>query len=243
MARKRSGVRASQSNTKVKIGLSLTPTSVQSLNDLAQQAKLSRSELVDRIARGRIAISGHSAEMAFILKTSQAAKNQVSAQAASANVDIQVVSAEAQLPSQATEPEEQGVSLETHNCLQQESAKQAGVIRDLQQQTVELRDQLERQLAEETPPQTSLASWQQKSLEQANTITDLNWQIAELRNQLKQQVTKQAAQQQSHEFLQHRVEQQVHIIADLHQQVHQLRCSATIGETYLNKWRHRLFSY
>jgi metal-responsive CopG/Arc/MetJ family transcriptional regulator len=43
---------------KQRVNMSLTPTAIKQLDELAQQRDLSRSELVERIGRGIITLNG-----------------------------------------------------------------------------------------------------------------------------------------------------------------------------------------
>jgi hypothetical protein len=47
---------------KTRINISLTPTAVKGLDELAQQRELSRSELVERIGRGVIPLGDQSVQ-------------------------------------------------------------------------------------------------------------------------------------------------------------------------------------
>ncbi len=55
MTRKRAGA-TSYSESKVKVGVSLTPSSAERLKEIAKELGLSRYELVERIARGNLAV-------------------------------------------------------------------------------------------------------------------------------------------------------------------------------------------
>ena len=65
---KKRGSATSYTETKVKVGVSLTPTSAEKLKEVAKELGLSRSELVERIARGDLAVLREAAKITTNLK-------------------------------------------------------------------------------------------------------------------------------------------------------------------------------
>ncbi|NEO02665.1 MAG: ribbon-helix-helix protein, CopG family, partial [Moorea sp. SIO3I7] len=63
MAKKSRKTASQYSESKSKVGISLTPTGIGLLTQMAQNTGLSRSELIERIARGNIAIACQQASM------------------------------------------------------------------------------------------------------------------------------------------------------------------------------------
>ncbi|HEY9741512.1 MAG TPA: hypothetical protein V6C90_13560 [Coleofasciculaceae cyanobacterium] len=232
--KKRRGASTSHSKTEVQMGVSLTPKGIQFLNTLAQKAGLSASDLFEHLATGKIAIYSDSAEIKFALKTS-------ADEGAQADEEIHGVTAELQPNNQVAIREDQSVTPENNESLQQQAQEQTKLIADFQQQVAQLQEQLETRVAEQAAQQSSYETLQQQAQEQTKLITDFQQQVAQLQGQLQSRMTEQATQQSSYKSLQQQLQEQAHEVASLREQLAQLRPLATIGEAQLNKWRSRNF--
>ncbi|MEM1369390.1 MAG: hypothetical protein AAGG02_15550 [Cyanobacteria bacterium P01_H01_bin.15] len=69
MVKKRRRSTGKYSENKSKVGISLTPTGVNLLGQLAKEAGLSKSELVERLARGSISLNSESANQVLTLSS------------------------------------------------------------------------------------------------------------------------------------------------------------------------------
>lgn len=64
-----------------------------------------------------------------------------------------------------------------------------------------------------------------------------------LQQQLDRHQTEATTHQYQYATLKHSADEQAQLIATLKQQALQMRQAAIIGETQLNKWRHRSYSH
>src|SRR4028118_1062193 len=68
MVKKNRNVVSSNSDSKVKVGLSLTSSSADRLNAIARKLGISRSELLERLAKGTLDISSDKSEVSVTWK-------------------------------------------------------------------------------------------------------------------------------------------------------------------------------
>ncbi|MEL7038883.1 MAG: CopG family transcriptional regulator, partial [Cyanobacteria bacterium J06592_8] len=172
--KKKRGVPTLYSESKVKVGVSLTPTGAKRLGDIAKQLGLSRSEFVERIARGQFDVSGSGSETTITLATKAEAKTVNSvASLEPKSVDLQVQSEASQpSPSQNSDLVE---LQERYQTLQEQSQEQASTIQNLEEQLTKL-SQLEQQLAQ-TVPTEEHQQLQQQLEQQLQTVQQLEQQI------------------------------------------------------------------
>jgi len=207
--KKKRGVPTLYSESKVKVGVSLTPTGAKRLGDIAKQLGLSRSEFVERIARGQFDVSESGSETTITLATKADAKviNSVT-NSEQESVDPQVES-EASQPSPNQDNNDLVKLQERYQTLQHQSEEQANTINHLEQQLTKL-SQLETQLAETVPTQ-DYQQLQQQLETQLETVQNLEQQ---LETQLAETVPTQDYQQ-----LQQQLEQQLETVQNLEQQL------------------------
>ncbi|MEG4532061.1 ribbon-helix-helix protein, CopG family, partial [Microcoleus sp. D2_18a_D3] len=160
MVKKNRNVVSSNSDSKVKIGLSLTSSSADRLNTIARKLGISRSELLERLAQGNLDISSDKTEVSVTWKKGQ--ETQVEAahlqgETAEESEINDARTAETQLDSVNVQPNPLQESYET---LQKQLAERESSIASLQQQLATEKQNLESQLAE-TVAKSSYESLQQ----------------------------------------------------------------------------------
>ncbi|MGB3192732.1 MAG: CopG family transcriptional regulator, partial [Limnoraphis sp.] len=173
--KKKRGVPTLYSESKVKVGVSLTPTGAKRLGDIARQLGLSRSEFVERIARGQFDVSESGNETTITLATKADAKIINSVTSSEQNsVDPQVESVAIQ-PSQHQDTDHLVQLQERYQTLQHQSEEQANTIQNLEQQLAKL-SQLETQLAE-TVPTKDYQQLEKQLEQQLKTVQNLEKQL------------------------------------------------------------------
>ncbi len=266
MARKRRKVSNKQSSGKSKVGITLTSTGVGLLNEMAQKAGLSKSQLVEQFARGYVALASTTAQKTITLESSETDTNQ---QTESKTI-IEVVNS----PEQGQEVREH-ISSEEYKTLQEEVEAKNTHILELEQQlqegkqNVEARhnqtNDLEKQLSEgkeELEAKISYIAELEKQLQERkeeietknNCIAELeqqlnqqkaqnqDQQIAELEKRLFQQRTQATRQAKNYRELKKQINTKDRQITLLKSQMADLQRLAAIGEAQLNKWRDRHFN-
>jgi DNA repair exonuclease SbcCD ATPase subunit len=219
MPKKKSKGFSEHPKSKTKLGVSLTPTGSDLLDQIAKKAELSKSELVDHIARGEIAIASPSAEKTVTLETDPeaASQQQTTINVASGKQPPQNQSLGAQDSSTVTQ--------QAYETLKQELEQKANLLSDL-----------ENQLAQQKSQQGESNQALEQELEQKADL------VSDLENQLAQQKSLAAQNADSYQALKRESEQQANQISALQQQIADLQRLATIGEAQLNKWRYYQFS-
>ncbi|NES71530.1 MAG: ribbon-helix-helix protein, CopG family, partial [Okeania sp. SIO2D1] len=130
MARKRSGA-TSYSESKVKVGVSLTPTSAERLKEVATELGLSRSELIERIARGDLAILREAAQIQGNLDNQSETVNNALKTNEVSDEKLDIVT----VPEPLVESvETQNQLSESYQALQQELASQMAQVKHLEDQ-------------------------------------------------------------------------------------------------------------
>ncbi|MEG3898387.1 ribbon-helix-helix protein, CopG family, partial [Microcoleus sp. SVA1_B6] len=148
MVKKNRNVVSSNSESKVKIGLSLTPSSADRLNAIARKLGISRSELLERLAKGALDISSDKTEVTVTWKKGEetAVESADLQEETAEESDINdAVTAETLLDSVSVQPNPLQASYES---LQQQLAERESSIASLQQQFATEKQNLESQLAE-----------------------------------------------------------------------------------------------
>ncbi|HBQ98678.1 MULTISPECIES: hypothetical protein [unclassified Roseofilum] len=206
MAKDTSNNRTQYSESKMKLGISITPTGKELLSEMAKTTKLSRSELVERLSRGYISIKSELTNtiltLDFETKSGDAngSKNESKFPALKNIAVSQVSSAEASPTSaevaelnQALAEKEQNIATlqekltayqkheSTESVLKQTIAKKEYQISELQAQVKQLQQTYEtHQSSSEEENQEAIAAWQQKITEQGQTIAQLQAQVNQL---------------------------------------------------------------
>ena len=219
MPKNKRNVVSTYSETKVKVGLSLTPTGANRLMAIAEKLGISRSELLERIARGDLVKSSEGIELTFSLQNGSQAPKQVAVlegEETENEIDdgATTVSQSQDLP--VDKPNE---LLESYEALQKQSQEQISAIAALQVQLAQLQH-LEQQV-EQTVPTESYEALQKQSQEQISAIAALQVQLAQLQH-LEQQV-EQTVPTESYEALQKQSQEQISAIAALQVQLAQLQ--------------------
>ena len=167
MPKKKSKGFSEHPKSKTKLGVSLTPTGSDLLDQIAKKAELSKSELVDHIARGEIAIASPSAEKTVTLETDPeaASQQQTTINVASGKQPPQNQSLGAQDSSTVTQ--------QAYETLKQELEQKADLVSDLENQLAQ-----QKSLAAQNAD--SYQALKRESEQQANQISALQQQIADL---------------------------------------------------------------
>jgi DNA repair exonuclease SbcCD ATPase subunit len=193
--KKKRGVPTLYSESKVKVGVSLTPTGAKRLGDIARELGLSRSEFVERIARGQFDVSGSGNETTITLETNTEAKTVNLAVSSDENSVAPQVESSVSHPSENQDTTAFVQLQERYQTLQRQSDEQANTINNLEQQLAKC-SKLEAQLAKTVP--TEDYQQLQKQLEQqlakcskleaqlAKTVPTEDYQ--QLQKQLEQQL-------------------------------------------------------
>ncbi|MFY7804003.1 MAG: CopG family transcriptional regulator, partial [Limnoraphis robusta] len=144
--KKKRGVPTLYSESKVKVGVSLTPTGAKRLGDIARELGLSRSEFVERIARGQFDVSGSGNETTITLETNTEAKTVNLAVSSDENSVAPQVESSVSHPSENQDTTAFVQLQERYQTLQRQSDEQANTINNLEQQLAKC-SKLEAQLA------------------------------------------------------------------------------------------------
>ncbi len=143
MVKKNRNVVSSNSESKVKVGLSLTSSSADRLNAIARKLGISRSELLERLAKGTLDISSDKSEVSVTWKKGE--------ETAVESADLQeetaeeseindAVTAETLLDSVSVQPNPRQ---ESYESLQQQLSERESSIASLQQQLANKKQSLE----------------------------------------------------------------------------------------------------
>ena len=252
---------SSNSESKVKVGLSLTPSSADRLNSIARKLGISRSELLERLAQGALDISIDKSKVSVTWEKGQATEvapadlepetaeeseinDAVTAETSSEKVSVQPNSLQASYESlqhQLTERESSIAQLQQQLAEKQNLASQLAETvskssyESLQQQFASEKQNLESQLAE-TVSKSSYESLQHQLANKSSAIGDLQIQLTKLQY-LENQLSQSTAKQRNYDALQQQSQEQLRTIKALREQLGQMQAVAGIGEAYLNKWR------
>ncbi|MEG4925002.1 ribbon-helix-helix protein, CopG family, partial [Microcoleus sp. F10-D1] len=134
MVKKNRNVVSSNSESKVKVGLSLTPSSADRLNTIARKLGISRSELLERLAQGALDISKDKTEVSVTWKKGEATEIEASpfeGETAEESEVIDAITAE----TLSEKVSIQGNSLQaSYEALQQQLSERESAIASLEQQ-------------------------------------------------------------------------------------------------------------
>ena len=231
MVKKSRNVVSSNSESKVKVGLSLTPSSADRLNSIARKLGISRSELLERLAQGALDISSDKSEVSVTWKKGEETEvepAQLEGETAEESEINDAVTAETLSSQVSVQPNPLQASYES---LQQQLSERESSIAQLQQQLATEQQNLASQLAE-TVTKSSYESLQQQLTERESSIAQLQQQLAteqqNLASQLAETVTKS-----SYESLQQQLTERESSIAQLQQQLatEQQNLASQLAET------------
>ena len=190
MVKKNRNVVSSNSESKVKVGLSLTSSSADRLNVIARKLGISRSELLERLAQGALDISKDKTEVTVTWKKSQGSAVEV------AKVPEETASESAVNGAETAETQlEQPNPLQaSYESLQQLLTERESAIAQLHSQLAD-KQTLESQL-HESVSKSSYETLQQQLSERESAIDQLHSQLAEKQN-LEQQLHQQLSERES----------------------------------------------
>ena len=253
---------SSSLESKVKVGLSLTPSSADRLNSIARKLGISRSELLERLAQGALELSTDKAEVSITWKKGE--------ETAIDPADVQgETAAESDITeSVTTETPSENLSAQPnplqagYESLQQQLTERESSIAQLHQQLATEKQNLENQLAETVSKSSYESLQQQLTAEKQNLENQLQQTVSkssyealqhqfadklsamgDLQNQLtklqylENQLSQSVAKQRNYDALQQQSQEQLRTIKALREQLGQMQAVAGIGEAYLNKWR------
>ena len=148
---KKRGSATSYTETKVKVGVSLTPTSAEKLKEVAKELGLSRSELVERIARGDLAVLREAAKITTNLKNQSDIVEKAPSKNELSKSEIDIVTVPEPLSGLQEPP---ALLLESFQTLQQELDSQMAQVKNLEAQMAlmvsrESHETLQKQLEED----------------------------------------------------------------------------------------------
>ena len=231
MVKKSRNVVSSNSESKVKVGLSLTPSSADRLNSIARKLGISRSELLERLAQGALDISSDKSEVSVTWKKGEETEvepAQLEGETAEESEINDAVTAETPSSQVSVQPNPLQASYES---LQHQLTERESSIVQLQQQLATEQQNLASQLAE-TVTKSSYESLQHQLTERESSIVQLQQQLAteqqNLASQLAETVTKS-----SYESLQHQLTERESSIVQLQQQLatEQQNLASQLAET------------
>ena len=148
MVKKSRNVVSSNSETKVKVGLSLTSSSADRLNSIARKLGISRSELLERLAQGALDISSDKSEVSVTWKKGEETEvepAQLEGETAEESEINDAVTAETPSSQVSVQPNPLQASYES---LQHQLTERESSIVQLQQQLATEQQNLASQLAE-----------------------------------------------------------------------------------------------
>ena len=160
--------------SKVKVGVSLTPTGANRLTAIAEKLGISKSELLERIARSELLKSSNGAELTFSLQHGSGAPKQVSKLKDETTEDESHESGTAESPENSVAQSKE--LLESYKALQKQSQEQSAAIASLQAQVKELQNHLEAQ-ARDSVSLESYQTLERQSQEQIAAIASLQAQV------------------------------------------------------------------
>jgi DNA repair exonuclease SbcCD ATPase subunit len=206
MAKEPKNNRTQYSESKMKLGISITPTGKELLNEMAKTTKLSRSELIERMSRGYISVkseltntiltldfeskpaenNGAGNEGKFPVLKSIAVSQVSSQEAPPTSADL------AELNQALAEKEKSLATLQEKLNLYQKEASRVALLKqqvaekeytisELQGQVKQLQQTQEAVKNDaEGKNQEAIAAWQEKVTQQEQTIAQLQAQVNEL---------------------------------------------------------------
>ncbi|MCC3466175.1 ribbon-helix-helix protein, CopG family, partial [Microcoleus sp. PH2017_30_WIL_O_A] len=203
MVKKNRNVVSSNPESKVKVGLSLTPSSADRLNAIARKLGISRSELLERLAKGALDISKDKSQVSVTWKKGEETAvdtAELEGETAEESDINDAITAETLLDSVSVQSNPLEASYES---LQQQLSEGESAIAELQQQLAD-KQTLEAQL-QETVSKSSYESLQHQFAEKEHLANELQQQLASKSSDL--------------ESLQHQLGEKEHWANELQQQL------------------------
>ncbi|MBE9123351.1 ribbon-helix-helix protein, CopG family [Tychonema sp. LEGE 07199] len=217
MVKKNRNVVSSNSESKVKVGLSLTPSSADRLNTIARKLGISRSELLERLAKGALDISKDKSEVSITWKKDEEGAIDTADLAEETAEESQIneaVTAETLSPKVSIQP---NPLQESYDALQQQLSEKESALASLQQELAASKQNVESQL-QETVAKSSYEALQQQLSEKENALASLQQELAASKQNLEQQLPETVAKS-SYEALQQQLSEKENALASLQQQL------------------------
>jgi chromosome segregation ATPase len=192
-------------------GLSLAPTVMETLGQMARKTGLSRSALLEQILKGAIAIASPAANMTITLEPVSGIDSKRNGRAGQLNIEV-ISAASSSQPSKSLDNAAPKPSETKALQKQLVESQQQWAARD--EQIVDLQNQLKQ---EKTLRESQVESDRavQKQLQEQDRL------IAQLQNQLKQEKTLRESQVESDRAVQKQLQEQDRLIAQLQNQLGQ----------------------
>ncbi|MBE9168374.1 hypothetical protein IQ238_12920 [Pleurocapsales cyanobacterium LEGE 06147] len=172
MVRKRYSKLHESVTSKSKPSITVTPTTLQNLTQIARKVRLSRSALIEGVAKGKIAIASTKANIQIDVDKVSGIFNHING--------FSIAPQETELHS--TEQGTETISAEAYQALQNQLAEKHDLIEDLRQQLQEKQSQLEQQ-------NQNSQSWQQQIKAKDEQIQEQGSLINQLRQESGEQLT------------------------------------------------------
>ena len=203
MVKKSRNVVSSNSETKVKVGLSLTPSSADRLNLIARKLGISRSELLERLAQGALDISSDKSKVSVTWEKGEETEVEPAQLEGETVEEIEINDAvTAEIPSSKVSVQPNPLQA-SYESLQNQLTERESSIAQLQQQLATEQQNLASQLAE-TVTKSSYESLQNQLSERESSIVQLQQQLAteqqNLASQLAETVTKSSYESLQQQF-------------------------------------------
>ena len=194
MVKKSRNAVSSDPESKVKVGLSLTPYSADRLNIIARKLDISRSELLERLAKGALEISTDKTEVSVTWKKGQDTAVEVADSIGEIAQKSEINHAKtAQTDSENQSPQPNPLQASYESLLAQLLERESSIA-GLQQQLASLPN-LEGKL-HETVAKSSYETLQQQLTEHESSIASLHSQLTEKQN-LEQEVHQKLSEKRS----------------------------------------------
>ena len=203
MVKKSRNVVSSNSESKVKVGLSLTPSSADRLNSIARKLGISRSELLERLAQGALDISSDKSKVSVTWEKGEETEVEPAQLEGETVEEIEINDAvTAEIPSSKVSVQPNPLQT-SYESLQHQLTERESSIVQLQQQLATEQQNLASQLAE-TVTKSSYESLQNQLSERESSIAQLQQQLAteqqNLASQLAETVTKSSYESLQQQF-------------------------------------------
>jgi chromosome segregation ATPase len=217
MVRKRHSKLHESVTSKSKPNITVTPTTWQNLTQIARKVKLSKSALVEGVAKGKIAIASTQANLQIDIDRVSGVFNQIN------GFSITPQDTELHSTEQATET----ISLQAYRALQNQLAEKNNLIDDLRRQLQEQTSQLQRENQNSQSWQQQLKAKDEQIQEQNSLINQLRQQLQERQSQLEQENQNSQSWQQQLKTKDEQIQEQSSLINQLNQESReQLRTSS-----------------
>ncbi|OCR00775.1 hypothetical protein BCD67_23870 [Oscillatoriales cyanobacterium USR001] len=199
MPKPKRNVVSTYSESKVKVGVSLTPTGANRLMAIAEKLGLSRSELLERIARSDLLRSENGVELSFTLQNNSAVIKDIAVLEDEQTI-AEVHEGDPTTRSPHLSVEGSNELLESYEALQRQSQEQIAAIATLQVQLAQLQNS--EKPAKDSVSLESYEALQRQSQEQIATLQTQLTELQTLANQARDSVSLEsyeALQKQSQE--------------------------------------------